>query len=363
MSNLRNLFLYPWLVAAIVSFLFTPLVIKFAKKIGIIDDPAKNKHPKVIHTYPVPRGGGIPIFIALLLTSLIFLPFDKQLIGILVGATILVVMGVLDDKYNLNPYLRLIICFLAAAAPIASGIGISFITNPMGGTLNLSSPQISFDFLGETHSIWVISDIFAILWITFLMNIVNMGAKGVDGQLSGVAVIAALTIAFLSLRFSADITQWPVIILAAITAGAYLGFLPWHIFPQKIMPGYGGSTLAGYLLAVLSILSTTKVGTLIVVLGVPLIDTGYTIIRRILKHQSPVWGDRGHLHHRLLDAGLTKTQVSFFYWAITAVLGFLALNLNTTHKIYTMVGIAMLLGGLILWLTYQPKKDKTQKSL
>lgn len=363
MSNLRNLFLYPWLVAAIVSFLFTPLAIKFAKKIGIIDDPAKNKHPKVIHTYPVPRGGGIPIFIALLLASLIFLPFDKQLIGILVGAIILVVMGVLDDKYNLNPYLRLLICFLAAAAPIASGIGIAFITNPVGGTINLSSPQINFEFLGETHSIWVISDIFAILWITFLMNIVNMGAKGVDGQLSGVTVIAALTIAFLSLRFSADITQWPVIILAAITAGAYLGFLPWHIFPQKIMPGYGGSTLAGYLLAILSILSTTKVGTLIVVLGVPLIDTGYTIIRRILEHKSPVWGDRGHLHHRLLDAGLTKTQVALFYWAITAVLGFLALNLNTTHKIYTMVGIAMLLGGLILWLTYRPKKDKTQKSL
>lgn len=340
----------------------TPLVIKYAGKIGIIDDPTKNKHPKVIHTYPVPRGGGIPIFIALLVASLVFLPIDKQLIGILIGATILVVMGVLDDKYDLNPYLRLILGLLAAAAPIASGIGISFISNPLGGIINLTQPQISFNLFGETRSIWIISDIFAILWITFMMNIVNMGAKGVDGQLSGVVVIAALTIAFLSLRYSADIAQWPVIILAAITAGAYFGFLPWHIFPQKIMPGYGGSTLAGYLLAVLSILSTTKVGTLIVVLGVPLIDTGYTIIRRVLNHKSPVWGDRGHLHHRLLDAGLSKTQVAVFYWAITAILGFLALNLNTTNKIYTMIGIAMLLGGLILWLTQKPKKNKKQKS-
>lgn len=124
------------------------------------------------------------------------------------------------------------------------------------------------------------------------------------------------------------------------------------------MPGYGGSTLAGYLLAVLSILSTTKVGTLIVVLGVPLIDTGYTIIRRIASHKSPVWGDRGHLHHRLLDAGLTKAQVAAFYWLITALLGFLALNLNTTNKIYTMIGIAALLGGLIIWLTKNSKKDK-----
>ena len=363
MDELRNIFLIPWLISAVVAFLTTPLAIKFAERIGIIDDPAKNKHPKVIHTYPVPRGGGIPIFIAVLVSSLIFLPIDKQLIGILVGATILVVMGVLDDKYNLNPYLRLLIGFVAAAAPIAAGIGISFISNPLGGTISLSQPQINFELFGETRSIWIISDVFAILWITFLMNIVNMGAKGVDGQLSGVTVIAALTIAFLSLRFSADITQWPVIILAAITAGAYLGFLPWHIFPQKIMPGYSGSTLAGYLLAVLSILSTTKVGALMVVLGVPLIDTGYTIIRRIVNHKSPVWGDKGHLHHRLLDAGLSKTQVAVFYWAITGVLGFLALNLNTTSKIYTMIGIAMLLGGLILWLTYRPKKNNSQKPL
>lgn len=360
MNNLRSLFLLPWIISAIIGFLTTPLAIKIAKKIGIIDDPSINKHPKVIHTYPIPRGGGIPIYIALLISSLIFLPLDKQLIGILAGATVLVVMGILDDKYNLNPYLRLIIGLVAAAIPIASGIGISFISNPTGGIINLSQPQISFNLFGTSHSVWIASSIFAIIWITFLMNIVNMGAKGVDGQLSGVTVIAALTIAFLSLRFSADITQWPVIILAAVTAGSYFGFLPWHIFPQKIMPGYGGSTLAGYLLAILSILSTTKVGTLVVVLGIPLIDTGYTIIRRLANHKSPVWGDRGHLHHRLLDAGLTKTQVAIFYWGITAALGFLALNLNTTHKIYTMIGIAMLLGGLILWLTYKPKKEKYQ---
>ena len=353
MGSIRNLFLFPWILAALISFAVTPLVIKFAKKLGIIDYP--KKLAKVIHTVPTPRGGGIPVFAALVICSLIFLPFDKQLIGILSGALILVVMGYLDDKYDLNPYLRLFLGFVAAAAPIAAGIGIAFISNPLGGIIDLSHPQLVINFFG-THSIWILSDLFALFWITFLMNIVNMGAKGVDGQMSGVTVIAALTIAFLSLRFSADITQWPVIILAAITAGAYMGFLPWHIYPQKIMPGYGGSTLAGYLLAILSILSTTKVGALVVVLGVPLIDTGYTIIRRVLTGKSPVWGDRGHLHHRLLDAGFSKNQVALFYWAITAVLGFAALNLNTTTKIYTMVGVAVLLGGLIIWLTYRPKK-------
>jgi UDP-GlcNAc:undecaprenyl-phosphate/decaprenyl-phosphate GlcNAc-1-phosphate transferase len=182
-----------------------------------------------------------------------------------------------------------------------------------------------------------------------------MGAKGVDGQLSGVTAISALTITALSFYYSADITQWPVIILTSITAGAFLGFLPWHKFPQKMMPGYGGSTLAGYMLAIASILSTTKVGTLIIVLGIPIIDTGYLMVRRILSGKSPVWGDRGHLHHKLLDSGLSKKQVSQVYWSLTAILGILALNLNSTYKLYTIIGVSLFIGGLIIWLTYRSK--------
>ena len=356
MENLQNLFILPLLVSIVVSFGMTAVVIRFAKRLKIIDDPSLSTHPKVIHTHPTPRGGGLPIYAALIIAALVFLPLDKHLTGILIGASVIAIMGFLDDKYGLSPYLRLFLGFLAAAAPIAAGIGIAFANNPFGGIIDLSHPQIIFSLLGNTHTIWLLSDLFALFWITFLMNVLNMGAKGVDGQLSGVVILSALTIVVLSLKFSADITQWPVIILAAITAGAYLGFLPWHIFPQKIMPGYGGSTLAGYLLGVLSILSTTKVGVLLVVLGVPLIDTGYTIVRRIASGRSPVWGDTGHLHHRLLNMGLSKSQVAMFYWIVTGILGILALNLNTASKIYTMVGVTVFLGGLILWLTYRPKK-------
>lgn len=348
----------PGIVAAALAYLSTPIVIKLAWKAGIIDDPRKHKHIKVIHTYPVPRAGALALFFAVLVASFLFLPLDKHLRGILAGAGVITLMGILDDKYNLNPYLRLLGGFLAAGLPIAAGIGIAFLSSPTGGIIDLSHPQISFHFLGETRSIWVLSDAFALIWIVFVMNMLNMGAKGVDGQLPGVVVVAASTIAALSLKFSADITQWPVIILAAITAGAYLGFLPWNFYPQKIMPGYGGSTLAGYLLAVLAILSTTKVGILIVVLGVPLVDTGYAIMRRILAGKSPVWGDKGHLHHRLLGIGWGKRRVAVFYWAISAFLGVLALNLNTSSKLYTMVGIAILLGGSILWLTYRPKSSQ-----
>ncbi|MEJ2348002.1 MAG: MraY family glycosyltransferase [Patescibacteria group bacterium] len=355
MNNLFKLAILPGLISLIIAFLSTPLVIKLASKFKIIDDPRKSRHPKVIHKYPVPRSGGVAIFIALLIASVIFLPLDKHLLGILAGALVLTIVGVLDDKYDLNPYLRLLAGFFAAGLPIIAGIGISFISNPLNGIIDLSHPQITFELLGGSHSIWIISDIFALLWIVFMMNMLNMGTKGIDGQLPGVSAIAAITIAALSIKFSADITQWPIIILAAITAGAFLGFLPWNFYPQKIMPGYSGSTLAGYLLAVLSILATTKVGTLIVVLGVPLVDTGYAIVRRILRGKSPVWGDRKHLHHKLLDSGLSKRQVVYLYWASTALLGTLALYLNTSTKLYTIVGVAILVGGLLLWLTYRPK--------
>lgn len=348
----------PGLIALVLAFVATPLVIKFAQKLQIIDDPNLNRHIKVIHTYPVPRAGGLATFLAITITALIFLPLDKHLIGTLAGATLITLVGILDDKYNLNPYLRLILGFTAALFPIAAGIGIAFISRPGGGVIDLSHPQLVFNLWGKTRSLWVLSDLFALLWIVFIMNMLNMGAKGVDGQLPGVVVIAATAMAALSLKFARDPSQWPIISLAAIVAGAYLGFLPWNFYPQKIMPGYSGSTLAGYILAVLAILSTTKVGILTVVLGVPLIDTGYTIIRRLLSGKSPVWGDRGHLHHKLLDLGWGKRRVAIFYWLITAILGALALNLNTASKLYTMVGIAIALGGLFLWLTYRSRLSK-----
>ncbi len=339
-------------ISAIVAFISTPLVIKFAWKAGLIDDPKKNKHEKVIHTVPTPRAGGLALFIGIAVASLILLPLDKHLLGILAGATILVVMGLADDKWNLNPYLRLVIQFIAACIPIATGIGIAFLTNPItGGIIDLSHPQIVFNLLGDQKSIWLLSDLFALLWIVTLMNFINFGAKGVDGQLPGVITIAAFTVAIISSKFSADITQWPIIILALITAGSYLGFLPWNVYPQKIMPGFGGSNLAGYMLAILSILATAKVGTLAVVLAVPLIDTGYVIVRRILAGESPVWGDRRHLHHKLLDLGWSKLQVSAFYWFITFVLAILAVNLNAQSKLYTIIGVAVALGGFLLWVT------------
>lgn len=349
---LKKLIFNPLGISFLIALLATPLTIIVYRRLGWIEDPKKKRRKKDTHTSPVPRGGGIPIYLAIALASCLFLPLDQHLRGILGGTTILLIMGILDDRFDLNPYWRLIGCFLAAGLVVGAGIGIAFITNPLNGIIHLDQPRINFFLWGEARSIWILADLFALIWIVFMTNIVNW-AKGFDGQLPGMVTIAALTIALLSLRFSADVTQWPVTILASILAGAYLGFLPFNFYPQKIMPGYGGGTLAGFILAVLAILSTTKVGTAIVVLGVPIIDALYSITRRLVQGRSPVWGDRGHLHHKILDEWhWGKRRAAIFYWVLTAILGTLALSLNSQGKFYTIVMLGALIGGLLLWFNF-----------
>ncbi len=334
---LKNLIFLPMLFSFGIALVSTPMAIKIAKRFGLVADPRKRKHPAHTHQGVIPRNGGLPIWLSIFISSLIFLPLDRQLKGILAGATIMMIVGLLDDRFDLNPYLRLISGFLSAGTVVGCGIGITFITNPLGGIINFAP------WLGIAVGLF---------WIVFLSNTVNW-AKGFDGQLPGIVVVACLTIAFFSLRYSADITQWPIAILASITAGAYLGFLPYNFYPQKIMPGYGGGTLAGFMIAILTILSTSKILTGMVVLGVPLIDAIYSIFRRVFSGRSPVWGDRGHLHHKLLDEWhWGKRRAAIFYWLITAILGIAALNLNSQQKFYTIIMLAVLIGGLLLWFNF-----------
>jgi UDP-GlcNAc:undecaprenyl-phosphate/decaprenyl-phosphate GlcNAc-1-phosphate transferase len=233
---------------------------------------------------------------------------------------------------------------------VGSGIGIAFVTNPLGGGVwRLDQLQIPLYLFGSLHTIWVWSDIFALIWIVWCMNMLNW-SKGVDGQLPGIVVIAAIVIGLLSLRFTEDVTQWSVVILASITAGAYMGFLPWNFYPQKMMPGYGGGALSGYLLAVLSILSGAKLATLILVLGIPMIDAVYVMANRLHEKRSPVWGDRGHFHHKLMDLGWGKRRIAVFYWLVTLILGLVALQLNARQKTFTIVLLTLTFGGILLWV-------------
>ncbi len=327
----------PFMVALIVSLCTTALTIVIYKGLGLVDRSTRRDHPKHIHTQPVPRGGGVPIYAAMVFATLLFLKVDGQVAAILLGGLILVVAGILDDILNVSPYIRLGLGLITALVVVSAGITVTYVSNPFGAGV------LQFDAR-------IVANLITMLWILWGMNFVNMGAKGLDGQLPGVVLIAATVIGVLSLRFANDVSAQPGTYLSFALAGAYTGLLAFNMYPQKIMPGWGGGALAGYFLAVLSILSGAKVATALIVLGVPLMDVIYVILRRIATGKSPVWGDTSHLHHQLLRLGWSKRQVAGFYWLITAILGTVALQLNSQMKIYTILLIAVVVGGVLLWI-------------
>jgi len=336
-------------ISFLISFLFTPLVRNFFIQRRWVEDPHQ-KNQKTHNATAisiVPRGGGISIFVAILITTLFLLPLDKHLVGILLASLIGLIIGVWDDIKDISPIFRLFANIFIALIVVGSGIGIAYISNPFGNNIvDLSFLKINFDFFGF-HSIWIISDLIAIVWIVWCMNIVGW-ATGVDGQLPGFTAIAAFFIGILGFRYSADITQWPVIILSGAVCGAYLGFLPFNFFPQSIMPGYSGKSLAGFFLAVLSILSGAKLATLIFLLGIPMLDAVFTIIRRIAKHQPIYLGDGQHFHHQLLKKGWSRRSIALLYWLFSLILGIISLFLDSSQKVYVFIGFALLFFGVFI---------------
>ena len=347
-DSMDNITWIPFLTAFLVSLLVTPLTIFVFNKLGWVIDPKKTPHPAHIHNYPVPKGGGIPIFVAMAVVMCLFIPLDKHILAIGIAMIITLIMGLLDDVKGSDPKMRLLVNFLSAGVVVASGIGIAYISNPLGGIIDLSWPRWGFELLGKYREIWVVADIFALIWIPTLMNAINF-SSGVDGQISGVVTIAALALGFISLGFSADITQWPVAILAFGLAGAFMGLTIFHFYPQKIMPGYSATSLAGLMLGVLSILATAKVGALIVVLGIPLLDFGYLVISRVLSGKSPMMGDKNHLHHKLMDLGWGKQWIALFYWGITAILAIVAVFFQARIKLIFVIGLVILMTVFLVW--------------
>ncbi|MBW7955646.1 undecaprenyl/decaprenyl-phosphate alpha-N-acetylglucosaminyl 1-phosphate transferase [Patescibacteria group bacterium] len=339
-----------FIIAFTLAFFITPTVIRIYLKHNWVDDPKTNKHAKVTHKNAVPRGGGLVIFGAVFLAALLFLQIDKHLIGILLGAFILTVVGTLDDIYDLNPKIRIFTGLAAALAVVGSGIGIAYVTNPFGpGVIHFDQPQLIFNLLGEERSIWILSDLLAVFFILWNMNIVNW-SKGVDGQMPGFVAIAAAFIGILALRFAGDPSQLQTAELAFIVSGAFAGFLIWNFYPQRIMSGYGAGSLAGFFLAVLAILSGAKFATTVMVLAVPTADAIFTITRRLLAGKSPLWGDRGHLHHKLLDVfGWGRKRIAIFYWVTSFSLGVLSLVLDTRGKILAILAASATVFFLLVW--------------
>lgn len=353
------------LFALALSLLITaaavPLVIKLAKKFGLLDNPKIRPHPAHTQDRVVPRGGGIAIFAGIFFSTLLLLPLTKALIGIFLGITILLVMGIIDDKLpKFNPYLRLILLSMAALAAVGSGIGITFIANPFpsqslfpmftGQIIYLDQITWSFNLFGP-HKIIILADVFAFLWIITLTQVINW-SKGVDGQMPGITAVTGLTLGLLAYKFyiQGDTNQLPIALLSFIVVGTSLGFLIFNWHPAKIFPGFSGSTILAFMIACISILSSAKVATALLVLAVPAVDFLYIFFKRIFSGKSPVWGDRSHLHHTLLDLGWSQPKISLFYILASVILGSIALSLGTDSKIFAIAIVAIIFSGFILWL-------------
>lgn len=343
-------FLLIYIVTFLIAVAVAPVVIYWYRKKGWVDDPKLKKHAKNTHQKPVPRGGGLVVFVASLIASLIFIPLSQQWAGIFLGASLLALIGWLDDIYDLHPLLRFGVNILAALVVIMSGIGIAFVSNPFGeGVIHLDQPQIHYSFLDKERSIWILADLLALIFIVWNMNIVDW-AKGVAGQLPGFVAISAAFIALLSLRFINDPNQINVTYLALIVSASFLGLLIFNWYPQKMMPGYGAGSLAGYFLAVLAILSGAKVATTLMVLAIPTADAIFTIMRRILAGKAPYWGDRGHLHHKLIDVlGWSQPKVAVFYWLSSFSLGFISLFLNSWQKALVLLLVFGAVFAFLIW--------------
>lgn len=353
-----NVFL-AFLVAFSITVIATPISLRFIKKAGLIDDPKTHNHPAMIHNKPIPRGGGIPLFIGIAIASIFFLPVTKITSALFVAALLALIVGTLDDKFEVSRYVRFGINILCALIVVGSGVGIPFVTNPFGGILHLDTVRITFDLWGH-HSIAVISDLLALLWIVWVMNMLNW-SKGVDGQMPGVVAISALVIGLLSLRFPlSDPHSFVAAMLAFIISGASLGFLLFNFYPAKLFPGYG-ATAVYLLLSAVSILSGAKLATAILVMGVPMVDGIFTVVRRVASGKSPFWGDNKHLHHLLLRMGFGQRKIALLYWVISVVLGAIALSLSSKGKLFAIVMLGVIVGGGLFFLHMIQKKYEARR--
>ena len=306
-------------VAFILSFAMTPIVKSFAVKIGAMDVPTEKRR---VHDHPIPRMGGLAIFIGFLLSVVLFADITTQVQGILFGAIIIVVVGAVDDIVSLRAVVKLLGQIAAAVVAVCHGVIIEFFMNP-----NIFSGS-------EYIALELLSIPITIIWIVGVTNAVNL-IDGLDGLACGVSAIASLTMFVVALLVS----EGNVAIILAALMGACVGFLPYNFNPAKIFMGDTGALLLGYILATTSAVGMFKfyaVVTFLVpvlALAVPLVDTTFAFCRRILHGQSPFTPDRGHFHHRLIDMGLSQKQAVAILYSITALMGLCAVVIVSTGKL------------------------------
>ncbi len=343
----------------ILAAMLTPLVKRLAMNAGAVDDPSSDPERKK-HGQATPLWGGLAIIGAAVITWLILLVSgqftgtefpEKYVIGLIVAAVILAIGGALDDRWHWSPKRQILWPILAILAVGAVGIGVSFITNPFGGLIYLNGMQWElFRWHDVPYHLTLWADLFTLIWLLGAMYTTKI-LDGLDGLVSGVGVIGALIIFLLTQQPFVD--QPAVGLIALSLAGAAGGFLIFNWSPAKIFLGESGSLFIGFVLGVLAIISGGKIATALLILGLPILDLVWVIIRRVaIRHASPfTTADRSHLHFRLLDAGLSVRQSVLLLYAIIAIFGLSTLFVSGAMKIVTLAGNLVALAALAWWVT------------
>jgi UDP-GlcNAc:undecaprenyl-phosphate GlcNAc-1-phosphate transferase len=310
------LFLITFLIAFVLTILLTPMVRSFAPEMGALDVPSARK----IHHVKIPRVGGIAIYLGFVVAVLFGILFLggirgsvinlRPILGILLGGSLVLLIGLLDDVYGMRPWAKLFFQTLAALTAVYFGVEISFISNPFNGLFALG----------------VVSIPLTLLWLVGMTNAINL-IDGLDGLAAGVTAISAGTLFFVALRTH----QLGAALLMLALCGAALGFLRYNFSPASIFLGDSGSYFLGFILACASIIGvfkTTLVVALIVpllVLGVPIFDTVFAVLRRFKERRSLFSADNKHIHHLLLRAGMTQREAVFSIYIVSFILNFVAL--------------------------------------
>jgi len=346
-------YLFIFSAALVLTALLSVIVRRIALRFRIVDEPAPGgPSGRKIHAKTTPLLGGLAVFFSYFL--ILFLAADRflageldwaHLIGFGAGALIIVIGGVLDDKYDLRPQQQIIFPLLAIAALIFGGVEIGKLTNPFGGVIDL-------------RPLVFVSPLLIALWLLGMMYTTKL-LDGVDGLVTGVSAIGGFIIFLFTLT-----TRYyqPDIALAAILlAGAAAGFLIFNWHPAKIFLGEGGSLLFGYILGVLAIISGAKIAIALLVMGIPIMDVAWTIVRRLARGRNPFRAaDRQHLHHRLLSLGLSQPATVSVFYILSLSFGLSGLWLQSRGKFLALLSLGglMLLIVIAFWFLDYVRKDR-----
>lgn len=337
-------------ISIVVAFATAPLSIRIAHKLGVIDRP---KDARRVHKKPIPRFGGMAIFLGSMAAMLIPAGMNEKIKIAMIGGLLMYLLGIADDIKNLKPAFKFLGQFLIASIVYALGIRITFISNYFGASVTDSHANVILS-AGVAYFITV-------LWIVGITNAVNL-MDGLDGLAAGSVAIMSLCLAYIAYIHGVRLGSMPVCIALVAVAGGCIGFLPYNFSPAKTFMGDGGALYLGYMIAVLSVISPLKratvVGALIpmLTLAVPIFDTAFAMLRRVLRHESIMKADKGHLHHHLMAAGFGQRRSVLIMYGIVGIMGEVAILIS--RELYKDAIPLFLIALLYLGIIIIPKRSK-----